>query len=75
MPDPVSDALAADLAKVASSQRFTSVSTAKGTVVPKRGTEYAEDVRALRALSADDAADIDGHFGVTAVGSEWSRDP
>lgn len=75
MADPVQDALDADLARVARNAKFVSVSTPKGTIVTRRGTEYAEDIRALRGLAEDATADQDGHFGVIAVQSEWSRDP
>jgi hypothetical protein len=73
--DPVEDAVAADLARVARNAKYASVSTPKGTVSPRRGTEYAEDIRALRGLQEDALADLDGHFGFLAVGSEWSREP
>lgn len=75
MADPVQDALDADLARVARNAKFASVSTPKGSVQPRRGTEYAEDIRALQGLAADATDDAQGHLGMTSVGVDWSRDP
>lgn len=44
-------------------------------MVPRRGVEYAEDIRALRGLAEDEAADAEGHLGITVAQAEWSRDP